>query len=968
MDKQTSELRTALAQLPASLRSNVAGLWDNYCQAATEQTVSITLSAEQARELARVWACSEFIARSCIRYPQLLVDLLTSDDLMHAYETGEMRRHVQTALAGITDETQLAAQLRHCRRREMVRIAWRDLAGHAPLQETMLEVSLLAESCIDEALRQLELWQRLELGTPIGEPSGEKQSLIVLGMGKLGAYELNFSSDIDLIFAYPEAGETVNGPRAIANEQFFTTLGRRLIKALDANTAEGFAYRVDMRLRPNGDSGPLAMSFAAMESYYQLQGRDWERYAMIKARPVAGDIDSGQQLLDSLRPFVYRRYLDYGTFEALREMKAMINNEVQRKGMQANIKLGPGGIREIEFIGQLFQLIRGGRESVLRQREILSILTALVDTGHLPAYVGRELLQDYSLLRRIENRLQAWADDQTHSLPSDSNSSAWDRLTLSLNPPQQFEIDVESWRRQIRQLRARVQGHFEQVFEAPQANNNAATGAGTESAIDWQAVWLGHETALEPASGADFKDVNEVLRRLKMLRESHACRSLSAQGRNRLDRLIPMLLSAIAEAGPHTVGGDGLDRTLFRLLSLIESIMRRTAYLALLIEHPLALSQLVKLCGASPWISDHLARNPILLDELLDPRVLYAPPQREQLMQQLQAVFAVAAADDIEQQLETLRLFKQTQVLRVAASDLAGVIPLMVVSDHLAWIAEVIIDQVVKMAIRHNVPPAEQDKVTAGFGVIAYGKLGGQELGYGSDLDLVFLHDGNQKLITHYTRLGQRIVHIMTIKTAAGSLYEVDMRLRPSGASGLLVSSIEAFGDYQQSDAWTWEHQALLRARFVAGSANIAEQFQQIRQAILRRRRENDELRFDVRGMRDRMRQELGRGNEQRFDIKQDVGGIADIEFLVQYAVLRWGADDRDLVTYTDNIRQLQALAKGGFLSDIDCRLLIDAYQAYRAFTHRQALQQEPVMIAADEFGEYRRSVTQIWQHYMETD
>lgn len=969
MAGQALQLAAALQILPETLMAAVQRYQADFNQAAAELPAGFALSETQALELCRVWACSEFVARSCIRYPRLLADLLAGTDLRRRYDDDELRRHVRQTLADVTDDDLLGERLRYCRRREMVRIAWRDLAGLADLDETLTDLSLLAEACIDETLALIEAWQRSQLGTPTGADSGEAQRLVVLGMGKLGAHELNYSSDIDLIFAFPETGETVGGPRAISNEQFFTTLGRRLIKLLDETSAHGFVYRVDMRLRPNGDSGPLVLNFAAMETYYQSQGRDWERYALIKARPVAGDLLQGQALLDELQPFIYRRYLDYGTFEALRDMKAMINREVQKKGLQNNIKLGPGGIREIEFIGQLFQLIRGGREPALRQRGIRPVIRALIDADHLPAYVGEELLQDYELLRRIENRLQAWADEQTHNLPADGPAAepAWQRLALSLSPPvtagERVAIDVTAVQRQIRRLRNRVQHHFEQVFTAPQAEE-AADMDGIDIGVDWQAVWLGSDDEVIPG----FADPDEVRRRLQLLRDSHACRALSAKGRGRLDRLMPLLLAAVADTVNHdpVVGASvAVDQALQRVLQLIEAIMQRTAYLALLIEHPLALSQLVKLCAASPWIAEQLARHPLLLDELLDPRTLYAPLQRDALARELEEVLQLHAADDVEQQMDVLRHFKQTQVLRVAAADLVGATPLMVVSDHLTWIAEVIVAQVLHIAVTNVVPEAERAAVEAGFAVIAYGKLGGIELGYASDLDLVFLHDGRQEAGMRYARLGQRIVHILTARTPAGILYEVDMRLRPSGASGLLVSSIDAFEHYQHNEAWTWEHQALLRARFVAGAEAIGSQFERVRQTVLSRARDPATLRDEVRTMRERMRSELQKGGSDQFDLKQGAGGITDIEFIVQYAVLRWGREYPELLRWTDNIRQLQGMAATAILSQQDCRILTDAYKAYRTRAHRLALQQQPALIAADEFGEYRQAVSALWSRLL---
>jgi glutamate-ammonia-ligase adenylyltransferase len=971
MGDDQAQLETALRTLPPPLVPAVERHWSAYCQALVEQGLDVTMDERRRVELCRVWACSEFVARSCIRYPQLLAGLIDSGDLDRCYDDGELGRRVHEAVVGVDDDDSLGQRLRYCRRREMVRIAWRDLTDRAELDETLNDTSLLADSCIDAALQHLEHWQRREQGVPTGADSNAAQGLVVLGMGKLGAHELNYSSDIDLIFAFPEAGETVGGPRAIANEQFFTALARRLIRLLDVATAHGFVYRVDMRLRPHGDSGPLVMNFDAMETYYQSQGRDWERYALIKARPVAGDVEQGRKLLAELRPFIYRRYLDYGTFEALRDMKTMINREVQKKGLQDNIKLGPGGIREIEFIGQLFQLIRGGREAALRQREIQAVLRALIDAGYLPDYVGRELLQDYQQLRRIENRLQAWADEQTHNLPAQDPAGelAWQRLALSLSPPvapgTRADIDVGAMQQEISQIRRRVQHHFEQVFAAPQAMDAGPTEA-ADGDTDWLAVWLG----TDDGELTGFADAEEARRRLQMLRESHACRALSAQGRARLDRLMPLVLAAVADVVNHEPvlsGNVSTDRTLHRVLTLLETIMRRTAYLALLIEHPLALSQLVKLCAASPWIAEHLSRYPLLLDELLDPRTLYAPLRREALAHELDAQLALNPDDDLEQQMDVLRHFKQAQVLRVAAADLVGAIPLMVVSDHLTWIAEVIVERVLHIAAVNVVPENERQAVMAGFAIIAYGKLGGFELGYASDLDLVFLHDGRHEAGTRYARLGQRVVHILTARTPAGILYDVDMRLRPSGASGLLVSSIDAFDKYQNNEAWTWEHQALLRARFVAGSDAIGARFDTVRHDVLARPRPAAALREEVRQMRERMRKELRQGGAGQFDLKQGPGGITDIEFIVQYAVLRWGGEYPQLLRWTDNIRQLEGLADTGLMSDRDCRLLTDAYQAYRACAHRLALQQLSTLVADDEFSEFRHEVMTIWSRLFDS-
>jgi glutamate-ammonia-ligase adenylyltransferase len=957
-----------LELLPAGLRERVQHQWQGFVEALQHEQIAPPEAGEWSMSLPRVWACSEFITNSCVRQPAMLCDLVESGDLFSAYPVGHYRALLRPRLEAVNDENSLGVELRRFRRREMVRIAWRDLAGWAELDESLSELSALASACVDAALEKLHTWQCAELGMPMGEESGEPQALVVLGMGKLGADELNYSSDIDLIFAYPEEGETRGGRLPLSNNEFFIRLGRRLINVINQATAEGFVFRVDMRLRPFGDAGPLAISFAAMEDYYQVHGREWERYAMIKAALVAGDRQAGAELVAALRPFIYRRYLDYGAFESLREMKAMIAAEVQRKGMADNIKLGPGGIREVEFIGQAYQLIRGGREKVLQIRPIQQVLDRLAELDCLPAYVVTSLKQAYVFLRRVENRLQAMHDRQTHTLPTHPLDRQ--RLVLAMDYVEWAEFEKE-----LRRHMAHVHDHFEQVFAAPQREQAAEQGS------EFDAVWSGQAVA-EIASNIlqrhGYQQPDEVLRLLERLREGSACRSLSVRGRERLDRLMPLLLGAVASVEqPETV--------LVRLVSLIETIARRTAYLALLVENPMALSQLVKLCAASPWIAAHLARYPVLLDELLDPRTLYVPLERVALESELERMLA-QAGDDQEQQMEALRQFKQANVLRVAAADVAGVYPLMIVSDHLTEIAEVVLGQVVRLAYdylasRHGVPQgvnAQGKSCPPGFIVLGYGKLGGIELGYGSDLDLVFLH-GNEgegmatageKSVDNnvfFARLGQRIIHMMTAHTPSGTLYDIDARLRPSGEAGMLVSNLDAFAAYQRTEAWTWEHQALVRARVVAGDGALARGFEQIRNEVLSRERETVQLQQEVRDMRQKMRDNLSRARAGLFDLKQDPGGIADIEFIVQYGVLHWAHDHPALLRWSDNIRLLETLAREGLLGEEDASLLAEAYRAYRAGVHRAALQEKEAVVTEGQFAAERDAVLHIWQDLLET-
>lgn len=953
-------LYDALADLPELLREPVRAALNELERQARR------VEAERVRaSLPRVWACSPFVSRACLRYPGLLNELAASGDLLRSYPADGYRTRLRQWLAEVADAGSLKSALRSFRRREMVRLVWRDLAGWAELDDTLQELSALAETCIDEALAHLHDWLCKQWGTP-RTGAGESQGMVVLGMGKLGGRELNFSSDVDLIFCYPQSGHT-DGVRALANEEFFTRLGRQLIAALDEQTPEGQVFRVDMRLRPYGQCGPLVTSFNGMEIYYQDQGREWERYALIKARVVGGDYARGQQLLERLTPFVYRRYLDYGALDSLRAMKAMVAREVQRKGLERNIKLGPGGIREIEFIGQVFQLIRGGQEPALRWRALLSVLDHLAERGQLPCVARDELTQAYRFLRRIENRLQMIDDRQAHDLPND----ALDRLRLA---HAMGYADYAVLCRELEGWRQKVHEHFEHVFMAPQGEDQ-----GDKEQADLADVWQGRireDEAAERLYAVGFQQPAKVREQLAGLHRSHSCRALSAQGRNRLDRLMPMLVRAVG-------AGRYPDATLPRVLQLLESIVRRTAYLALLNEHPLALSQLVRLCAGSPWIARLLARHPVLLDELLDPGTLYAPPERSALQRELTQRLENVPSADLEQQMEVLRHYQQANSLRVAAADIAGAVPLMVVSDYLTDIAEVIVEAVLSLAWRHTTerygqPTGRMDGrlIPQGLVILAYGKLGSFELGYGSDLDLVFIHEAQgEEQITDgarrvdnpvfFARLVQRIIHILTTPTPGGILYPVDTRLRPSGKAGLLTSSREAFANYQLHQAWTWEHQALVRARVVAGSTRLAEEVEAIRCQVLGRQHEPQSLRREVRRMRERMRREKAAQQPGVFDLKQDRGGIADIEFIVQYGVLMCAVENSALLRYTDNIRLLDELSACGWISASRAQRLADAYRAYRACVHRLTLQEEPARVGTERLQAHREQVTELWLEIM---
>ena len=928
-------------------------------------------------DLRRVGAASDFVVQQGLRDPQMLLDLAASGELERSLGSGEMRQQLRDWLAECVDEDELSRRLRRFRNRQQLRIIWRDISRQADLIETCRDLSELADICIDLAYHWL--YPRLceQFGTPIGRRSGTPQHLVILGMGKLGAHELNLSSDIDLIFGYPEGGETEGVKRSLDNQEFFIRLGQRLIKALDAITVDGFVFRTDMRLRPYGSSGALVFSFNALEQYYQDQGRDWERYAMIKARVVGGDQKAGAELLEMLRPFVYRRYLDFSAIEALRAMKQLIQQEVRRKGMSDNIKLGAGGIREVEFIAQAFQLIHGGRDLSLQQRSLFAVLDTLRDQGYLPAAVTDELRDGYAFLRYAEHALQGIDDRQTQMLPDTDQDRARVAFIMGFDSWHAFHERLMHWR-------GRVDWHFHQVIADP--DEEAEVAADECVGGEWLPLWAeaqDEEAACRQLDDAGFADGQTAWRRITALRSGSQVRAMQRLGRERLDAFVPRLL---AQAVEH----DNPDLVLERVLPLVEAVARRSAYLVLLTENPGALQRLLTLCAASPWIAEQITRFPLLLDELLNEGRLFKPPQAPELAAELRERLMRIPEEDLEQQMEALRHFKLAHRLRVAASEIAGTLPLMKVSDYLTWLAEAILDQVLALAWRHTVARhgaprrADGSPCDPDFVIVGYGKVGGIELGHGSDLDLVFIHDGDPQAETDgakpidgaqfFNRLGQRIIHLLTTQTNSGQLYEVDMRLRPSGAAGLLVSSLAAFARYQESEAWTWEHQALVRARVLVGCPRVGQAFEAVRAQVLGRARNLDTLRSEVSEMRAKMRDNLGSkataaGTAANafeatatFDLKQDAGGIVDIEFMVQYAALAWSQQHPELLEFTDNIRILEGLERVGLLPGEDARLLQDIYKAYRSAAHRQALQKQPGVVSGDQFVDERRTVMRIWR------
>jgi glutamate-ammonia-ligase adenylyltransferase len=876
--------------------------------------------------------------RNCSRFLQRLLD---SDAtylpwLADHFQTPCNRTEIEIWLAEFpqTDDTELARALRKLRKRVMLKLMMRDLGGLANLDEVMVTTSALAEICVQRA--QAVLMQNLieQFGQPIGELSGKPQQLLILGMGKLGGGELNVSSDIDLIFIYPENGET-DGARHISNSDFFTRLGKRLIAAINELTADGHVFRVDMRLRPYGDSGPLVMSFAALEEYLLTQGREWERYAWIKARVISplGCPDC-EDLMSFARPFIFRKYLDFGAIESMRKLHAQIRQEVARRDRINNIKLGPGGIREIEFIAQVFQLIRGGRDAELRIRPTQAVLRQLAAKGQLDNFAVLELDKSYQFLRNLEHRLQYLDDQQTQDLPNDLDNQ--NILASAMN-----FASYADFLRVLDQHREIVSRHFNQIFSIEVVES-------TDS-VTWHDANQ-PDILIQELTQRGYQNPSVLAEQLLAIRNSNRFKQLPEISRDRIERIVPQFVSACQVLAQR-------DVALSRLLKLLDQISRRSTYLAFMIEHPQALERLARFAGASEWACDYLGQHPGLLDELLDAREIYAAPDWFKLDAELGRQL-LENQNDLEWQMDVLRHFKQAQTFRLLAMDLQGLLPLEILSDHLSDLADLILRHVLQICW-HDAKKKHCDSPQ--FSIVAYGKLGGRELGYDSDLDLIFLYDDDHPDAgENYARLAKRINTVLSSYTSAGRLYETDLRLRPNGEGGLLVSSVVAFNEYQQQHAWVWEHQALTRARCSAGLVSIKNRFDEIRAAVLSQARDGKLLRDEVIKMRQKMR-DGHPNNSTLFDIKHDSGGMVDIEFMVQFLVLAHAHQHPELTANSGNIALLDKAAKLGLISQQDSDLVRDIYRDLRRLQHQMRLNnQTPCRIETDKID--TRAVTALWQ------
>ena len=919
---------------------------------------------EVLKPLARVLACSAFAARSFTRRPQILVDLLAGDRLARPLEAGELSRLAGEALKECRQEPSFMREIRWFRHREMCRILWRDLNNHSSLEESLGELTELANACILAAL----VFARANVAVRHGLPrtqSDEPSEMAVIGMGKLGGGELNFSSDIDLIFIYSEDGRT-GGTVPIDALRFHTLVCQQMIRVLNQRSVDSFAYRVDTRLRPFGNSGPLVIKISSLESYLARSARDWERYAWIKAR-VINPCEMNEALYEEvMRPFVYRRYLDYSVFESLRDMKGKIEREALRKDKAQDIKLGRGGIREIEFVTQSMQLVHGGANPDLRGRSLREMLERLGERGFLGPGTSRELDQSYCFLRRLENRLQGIDDRQTQALPDDEEGRT--RLTLAMN-----HSSWDSLSEEVASFRESVARHFSAIVfrqdDLPEAEDGPAG--------DLLAVWAGEtENAREILGAYGFPDPDVALESMQAVQKASDYARMDQTGRKRLDMLIPRLIEAAAKESQ-----PGL--TLARTLKVVARIARRSAYLALLYENAAARDRLVHVCGLGETLAKQLCSYPGLVDELLDTRITEQVMDLEQLEEELDFRLVRTANETEELRLAAISEFKQAAAFRVGVLDLAGGLPLMRVSDFLTGIAELVIDRSLEhvweeLVEQYGSPgyTVDGDRQIAGFAVIAYGKLAGLEMGYSSDLDLVFVYeaqgedqvtDGEKSIANadFFFRVARRVISILTTRSITGRMYEVDTRLRPSGRSGMLVSSLQALQTYQQESAWTWEHQALLRSRAIAGAPHVRKGFEELRMDILRNWVRRDDLRSQVIEMRQRMLGEAPKAGEGRFDIKHARGGLQDIEFIVQYLVLNHAHEHAELAAWPDNVRQLEELAKYKVLSKKDAETLTQCYLEFREILHHRSLAERPSHAPLQEMADRAAAVSQLWRRYL---
>ncbi len=874
---------------------------------------------------------SDFAAKVAQSQKEWFASAILDGSLDQHAADWNLSNEVSHLLDGVEEMDNLKHILRQLRDRRQCWVIWRHVLGLASFEETTTSATRMAEILIDATLGVVENRERKRQGVPIGEKTNEEQRMVVFGLGKLGGQELNLSSDVDLIFAFTEPGKTSSGQDS---QNFFIRVGQRLIDALNTVTRDGFVFRVDMRLRAYGTSGPLAMHFPAMRRYLETEGRDWERYAYIKARPIAGDIQAGKKFLESVQPFVYRKYMDFGSIESMRDIKALQDNRRDAD----DIKLGVGGIRDAEFSVQVQQLIRAGRQPSLR---VPAFLDALAELGKIELFdeeTVQQLETAYRFFRHSEHSVQAEADRQTQRLPA--NDLGRLRLALSHGFDSYDQYMVELGRH-----RANVEVIFDQllVVDEPQVSEN---------------LWESRDNP-EAFRKAGFENPEKITEELKNLQIARDRQSVSDSARKRLNELMPRFLDAVAR-------NTDPDIKIVNLMPILRDVLGRSTYLAFLRDNPSAMQRFIRLAGNSKWLAEQFRMRPMFMDMLHDSSISILanpPPERQELIEALGE--RLKPDSDEETVLDELREFKERHVFHVVLGQSLGLLPLMLASDYLTFLAEAMLEHALKLSWQrlHSRYAEELSKSKDAFIVVGYGKLGGIELSPGSDLDLVFIHDMSNETVPFIHRLVRRLLSILTSRTYFGALYEIDMRLRPSGKAGPMVTSLSGFAHYQNQEAEVWEHQSLVRARAVAGDVELCEQFEKVRKKILCKKRDHEFLRKEILKMRNRMTDH----HDADEDIKLGVGGVVDIEFMVQFIVLAFANQHPELTAYSDNIRILEIAGDCEVLDRDDADQLTWAYTALRSKMHQHMMDLSDTHLDEQIMQSYRSTVNRIWEQLFDS-
>ena len=893
---------------------------------------------------------------------------------------------------------ELASALRVARNLVVERLAVLDIERGAELDTITGAMTALAEATLELALADAEREADERHGAPISA-AGQRTQLWIVGMGKLGARELNVSSDIDLVYVYEDDGQTTGGRdglRSVSFHEYFTFVAKRLYALIGENIEDGFVFRVDLALRPNGNSGPPVVSLAMLEEYFQVQGREWERFAWLKSRVVAPRVavSSGRalQLRSLVTPFVYRRYLDYGIFESLRQLHRKIRDEAQRRAAgrpeRANdVKLSRGGIREIEFIVQLMLVVRGGHFPEIRTRSTLTALQRLVSRGLMKADTAEKLAAGYTFLRRVEHRIQFLDDQQTHLLPTNDEDIAWIAASMRLvcqGPTSCALLD------QLLEVRELVAAEFDALLREGQGaaaeagggnGGNGGNGGQRSNGASVGSVGntgnAGYASNGGPCRGkgcgtgslpVDSEALLERLppelaERVRPWALSPRVQALRDETRLRLGRLMQKTGRALRE------DKCSADAAL-RFVDWLEPLLRRENYLALLVERPEVHGRLLKLLGLARWPMQYLMRHPGVIDELADERLLHQRFDREAFnieLEERRTALKRAGEDDEEKLLDTLRRAHHAEVFRTLVRDVGSELTVEEVADDLSALADTLLSITLRWAWAGF---KQRHRETPGLAVIAYGKLGGLELGYGGDLDVVFVFDDageedKQRAQEVYAAFVRRLITWLTLRTAAGELFDIDTALRPNGNSGLLVTSIASYEAYQagrgSNTAWTWEHQALTRARFCAGAPSVAARFEATRRAVLTAPRDATALRDEVRAMSEKVRgaRPVPAG---RFDVKHSPGGMMDVEFAVQYLVLAHSGSHPALQDNAGNIALLRRSEAAGLLPVGVGTAAADAYRELRRAQHRARLDEQPTQFSPDSLAMPRSAVLALWQ------